>query len=1050
MRAKISADGMNAIYLDIKAFLEGVEVPLSGVELSYGVNEVPQATINIPASAVVRDLPEICKLHVFFKDLIPDPQTGEARWRLLFDGELIGYGYNTNPSGASISISAIHAASYMSLMQIIGLDVSGLINNPTANSSIAGNATLVSTLGINRVDSTIIQALQKNKAKLKNVADIVYLLAKTTLTETKKSSVGAYFAKKLGNDAGGLKILKRIFGVSAEAEAVTKDELEIKQNVPSTAPQSDNSAPTGKSTAGNRDAGPVDTPADRRSTAGNRDLVNAKAGDSASAKFNEMLNASSRGGYRVDTKTVTAYSKGDGHTPGVIMSNGEHVHYGAVASNDYPNGTYIAIDGLIFVVKDKMMDAGKVDIYMDTIEAARAWGSQQKSIIVFDSPDAAKASGLPMSSDAATIGVYGSSGSNVYQGSDTPVVTVSVTGSIIDFASFITSLAFFKRMKELYDQSSTRSLHDFILDFITRFYHNITYVPTLPNSKAILVKPEALFVDPPHCNVIFPTMRTSGSTSRAFKKEPTRTMLVSNPVELIGGSSQTLTNLVTIVYMDYDANGNEVVSPLKTITGDNVKQPTTFISKFEEKNGIRVSQLSAGSDLFLFLQSGYASVSDQQPSGSSSSSGTGVKAAGTPTLPALDPNKMGDKAVLKGQEKVGTPYVLGSGGGETTDCSKFTLDTFNAIGINLGSRDAEEQYNGCVNGNLGSIVIPRGQSPNWDLCQPGDLVFFRTSRNWDEGRICPVTHVGIFAGKDPANGRPIMTHAGTSTGVINAYLDGNETWFKTWGGSDFGFTAVGRPSATPGGGGGGGNNPAAPAVVPKDFQQSRRVSTGSDGKKKVNYVMKLSTAALQGVAKTLENLAGYMLIRERYQSRAGGYSTVFNPYVVPSFPLYNIESADPSSLGVSGYITRVSHSLNPSGCSTSVSYSFGHIQTEAKPKVFPVVEEEYVSKIEETYTKLFDVEKSKTESIDAERKWYGEEPRTLTQTYERLWRPLTSIDEYLKDIADGATIVNEETAQRAMYIWFSGSFFDVKTQDVIKKYTESILAGRAITLTDIS
>lgn len=66
------------------------------------------------------------------------------------------------------------------------------------------------------------------------------------------------------------------------------------------------------------------------------------------------------------------------------MANGEEVHEGAVASNDYPLGTLLEIDGRTYIVKDRMMDDGKVDIYMRDITLASRYGVQRKTIKILE------------------------------------------------------------------------------------------------------------------------------------------------------------------------------------------------------------------------------------------------------------------------------------------------------------------------------------------------------------------------------------------------------------------------------------------------------------------------------------------------------------------------------------------------------------------------------------------------------------------------------------------------------------------------------------------
>jgi len=99
----------------------------------------------------------------------------------------------------------------------------------------------------------------------------------------------------------------------------------------------------------------------------------------------------------------------------------------------------------------------------------------------------------------------------------------------------------------------------------------------------------------------------------------------------------------------------------------------------------------------------------------------------------------GSSLVETALSKIGSPYVYGSSGPKTFDCSGFTSWVYRQHGIRL-NRTALDQYR--LDGSKVSSV---------SALQPGDLVFIRdphVSRN-------AVSHVGIYAG----NGR--MVHAGS-------------------------------------------------------------------------------------------------------------------------------------------------------------------------------------------------------------------------------------------------------------------------------------------------
>ncbi len=111
-----------------------------------------------------------------------------------------------------------------------------------------------------------------------------------------------------------------------------------------------------------------------------------------------------------------------------------------------------------------------------------------------------------------------------------------------------------------------------------------------------------------------------------------------------------------------------------------------------------------------------------------------------------------------GDQQLGKPYKLGGDGNQTTDCGLFTMETFQKVGVNLGSRDVSEQARMLNDG--GKYFTDRSQ------LQPGDLVFYKNTYQPPEGHgFQNITHAGIYAG----DGK--ILHAGSTKGVSYTMIE---------------------------------------------------------------------------------------------------------------------------------------------------------------------------------------------------------------------------------------------------------------------------------------
>lgn len=266
----------NMFYEDCKVFLEGIEVPVSAVSVTYGVASPPMCSLVLPSSTILRDLPERTKIHIFFRDLLPAAADANAtpkyEWRLLFDGEYYGVDYATDANGTNITITGIHSTGYLDLMQVMTVDAAAYMFNSRAYT--IGDAVIPTVLGTDRKRSTIIENILKGKTgSYKSMADIVYSLIKAILEgSTDNQAVIQFYQKRMTNkkDAGGWKTLDRIFNVDKDVKTMDPvrnsnidtakgDVFDFGKSKPGTAYDMNSSVPTGLSVT---DRMPVTFPAD--------------------------------------------------------------------------------------------------------------------------------------------------------------------------------------------------------------------------------------------------------------------------------------------------------------------------------------------------------------------------------------------------------------------------------------------------------------------------------------------------------------------------------------------------------------------------------------------------------------------------------------------------------------------------------------------------------------------------------------------------------------------------------------------------------------------
>lgn len=230
------------------------------------------------------------------------------------------------------------------------------------------------------------------------------------------------------------------------------------------------------------------------------------------------------------------------------------------------------------------------------------------------------------------------------------------------------------------------------------------------------------------------------------------------------------------------------------------------------------------------------------------------------------------------------------------------------------------------------------------------------------------------------------------------------------------------------------------------------LAASAQGADDEQYVISLAsdTSDMSGVGNTLAKLARYELLRQRYVTRTGSIEMYFNPYIVPGFPFVSIETTE-NSLNIYGYVTSVVHSFTDRSWSTTVNFNCAHMDYEQTPEAYPIIESEYASKLPDTYKDMLgdNIVPITNDTVPELINTYGNDKVYLSTAYKKIWRETPSLEDYLTNVADGATLVEDNN-----FWWIqnpSGStFFNTTLQERIKTYTNDIINNKlAMSVDDV-
>lgn len=119
-----------------------------------------------------------------------------------------------------------------------------------------------------------------------------------------------------------------------------------------------------------------------------------------------------------------------------------------------------------------------------------------------------------------------------------------------------------------------------------------------------------------------------------------------------------------------------------------------------------------------------------------------------PTAKSANGSELAKEMIEYAAKFLGTPYVWGSTGPKSFDCSGFTSYVYRKFGIHI-NRTSGQQYT-------------QGTKVSVKNLQPGDLLFFSSRRSGRRG----VGHVAMVASVDRENGTCKFIHASTRRGVV--------------------------------------------------------------------------------------------------------------------------------------------------------------------------------------------------------------------------------------------------------------------------------------------
>jgi len=109
----------------LQLFIEGVELPINSITVHAQINSPATATITMPPIPALRHIGPRAAVAVFFYDSEEESESEDRKWKLLYDGEIVGYSVSKSAMDRHFVFHCLDISNYWNTQKLYffsGLD----------------------------------------------------------------------------------------------------------------------------------------------------------------------------------------------------------------------------------------------------------------------------------------------------------------------------------------------------------------------------------------------------------------------------------------------------------------------------------------------------------------------------------------------------------------------------------------------------------------------------------------------------------------------------------------------------------------------------------------------------------------------------------------------------------------------------------------------------------------------------------------------------------------------------------------------------------------